>query len=448
MKKTIALLAVATVCLTITCGCATDDNARQTNANIAKDIGKSVTDLGYSKVVAQDLVRLVRDWKLDVWRQSISQARQQQKQASTADIARVEAEVIKELSRTIEQKIARDSAKELRYFQLSDVVTDKKAQCLGYSQLVYILGNSLGLRVTAIDVQELASRPLSAGEGHVACYVDLTDGKSVMVDLAIGIVSKPFVFREAYRAAGNYWELKQKDSLLGVHQRIRVLDRNGLVGRMYNNSAIRSCAAGDYRQALSCCTKAIELDSKNADAYSNRGSVYEKLGQLSNALSDCTKAIELDPKCATAYSNRGNAYRKVNQFAKAIPDYTNAIELDPKYAAAYSNRGVAYAESGQPGNALADYDRAIELDPTCAATYSNRGLAYLLSGQPAKAVSDYNKVIELNPKSADAYSNRGLANAMLGKTVEANNDLAKAVELNPAAKEKAKQISDQYKLGL
>ena len=130
---------------------ASADEANAFNT-LAAEIEKSVTELGYPKEVAQDLVRLVRDWKCEVWQQTLSQARQtyQQKQISAADVARVEEEVIQGLSQTIGREIAPCRAEEdLKYFYLSKVVKDKKAQCLGYAQLVYILGNSLGLRVTA-----------------------------------------------------------------------------------------------------------------------------------------------------------------------------------------------------------------------------------------------------------------------------------------------------------
>ena len=71
--------------------------------HLAVEIDKSVTELGYPKEVGQDLVRLVRDWKCEVWQQAISQARQkyQQKQISPADVARVEEAVIQGLFQTI-----------------------------------------------------------------------------------------------------------------------------------------------------------------------------------------------------------------------------------------------------------------------------------------------------------------------------------------------------------
>ncbi len=462
-------------------------SAAEANAldTLAAEIEKSVTELGYSKAVAQDLVRMARDWKCEVWQQAIGQARQtyQQKQISLADVVSVEEAVIQGLCQTIGKEIVPCREEEdLKYFYLSKVVKDKKAQCLGYSQLVYILGNSLGLRVTAIAVLELASGDLPSGEPRVACCVELTDGKVTMADVTGGFVSKSFVFLEMYRPAGNYWELKQKDNPLGIHRRIQIWNKSGLCGAIYSNLGNAYDEAGEHAQAISCFTKAIELNPKNADAYNNRGITYSKSGQLANALADLTKAIELNPKLAHAYYNRGVDYERSGQPANALADYTKAIELSPKYALAYCNRGNAYQESGQLANALADLTKAIELNPQDADTYNNRGITYSKSGQLANALADltkaielnprladayYNravaydrsgqlgnaladltKAIELNPKDADAYYNRGVAHAQMGKMAEARSDLQKAVELNPAKKEQVTKASDRFKLGL
>ncbi len=452
---------------------------------LATDIDKSVTELGYPKEVAQDLVQLVGDWKCEVWQQAISRARQtyQQKQISSADVAQMEEAVIQGLCQTIGQEIAQCREEEcLKYFYLSKVVQEKKAQSLGYAQLVYILGNSLGLRGTAIGVLELASGDLPAGLGHSACCLELSDGKVKMVDISQNLVSKPFVFRETYRAAGNGWELQQKDNPLGIHRRIQVWNRSGLRGAIYADLGVAYLKAGDHAQDISYQTKALGLNPNFALAYYNRGNAYANSGQLANALSDYGRAIELNPSCALAYYNRGAAYASSGQLSHAFSDYNKALELNPKYVEAYFNRGAAYeksgqlakaladfnkaielnphlalayynrgntyTKSGQLANALADFTKAIELNPHYAFAYYNRGVAYDESGQLVKAVSDFTKAIELTPNFAVAYFSRGLASVHMGKTAEAKKDLQQAVELNPDLKERVEKVSDQFKLGL
>jgi tetratricopeptide (TPR) repeat protein len=87
------------------------------------------------------------------------------------------------------------------------------------------------------------------------------------------------------------------------------------------------------------------------------------LRQLTEALSDYTKAIELDSKFADAYCNRGLTFARADRPIDAISDLTKAIELNPKYAVAYRNRGVVNAQIGKMDDARADLRKAVELDP-------------------------------------------------------------------------------------
>ena len=67
---------------------------------------------------------------------------------------------------------------------------------------------------------------------------------------------------------------------------------------------------GQYEQAVADYTRAIALDPRNANAYHNRGSSYDKMGRLVEAVNDFSKAIELDPRNASSFNSRGLARDK------------------------------------------------------------------------------------------------------------------------------------------
>jgi tetratricopeptide (TPR) repeat protein len=76
----------------------------------------------------------------------------------------------------------------------------------------------------------------------------------------------------------------------------------------------RACAGaykakGDKHQAIADYTKAIEANSRYADAYAARGIVYQIIGKNDDAISDYSKAIEIDPRKADTGVGRGVAYR-------------------------------------------------------------------------------------------------------------------------------------------
>ena len=120
---------------------------------------------------------------LAVWKQRHNQAKQEYEQGriSKAQLAKVEEAIAIELSQRIQQEISVDVSGE--FFDLTAVIKHKQTQCLGYTQLFYILGSSLGLSVQAINVEELVTPdPLTPGRGHIACIVDLADETTIIVD--------------------------------------------------------------------------------------------------------------------------------------------------------------------------------------------------------------------------------------------------------------------------
>jgi len=109
----------------------------------------------------------------------------------------------------------------------------------------------------------------------------------------------------------------------------------------YINHRADDYQRGQYDEAILDLNKAIEINSRYAEAYFNRGVVYGKGKQRYNqAISDFTKAIVINPAYAEAYTNRRNAYASKNQYDKAILDYKKAIEINPKLAETYNNLGI------------------------------------------------------------------------------------------------------------
>ena len=121
--------------------------------------------------------------------------------------------------------------------------------------------------------------------------------------------------------------------------------------------------------------------------------------EYGRTIADYDKLIELDSDNADAYSERGDFYYDMDEWDKAITDYSRAIELDPSYASTYFNRAYAYGERGEYDKAIADYSEVIELDPSDALAYYNRALDYLNIGQTDKAIAGMEKCVELSSGS-------------------------------------------------
>ncbi|MBF0490986.1 MAG: tetratricopeptide repeat protein, partial [Candidatus Omnitrophica bacterium] len=144
-----------------------------------------------------------------------------------------------------------------------------------------------------------------------------------------------------------------------------------------------------------------------AEDYFHRGSDYENRGDFSNAISDYSKAIELNPSYAGALNNRGSLYEKQGDFSQAMSDYNKALLINPRFEYSYNNRGLLYFEQKNFTEALSDYNKAIEINTNFSEAYNNRGALYEEQNNVTQAMLDYNKAIELNPGFAKAYYNRG-----------------------------------------
>jgi tetratricopeptide (TPR) repeat protein len=150
-------------------------------------------------------------------------------------------------------------------------------------------------------------------------------------------------------------------------------------------SALFSCASTGQKQ----------LKSRDAEVYNNRGFAYCEIGQYDQAISDFSKAIEINPRLAPAYNNRGAAYLYTAQYDQAVSDLSKALEIDPRLAHAYNNRGWAYIKMEQYDEAVSDFNKTIEIDPRLAEVYFYRAIVYSLLEEYDKALLDAIKAQKL-----------------------------------------------------
>jgi Flp pilus assembly protein TadD len=380
--------------------------------SLSKKIKQSVRELGYSEKTAGEFAQMTLDWKnyhgrlmLLALAKKLAAAKQDyaKQLLKKADLARIEAEAVDEFMEGGFFRIFPSDG----HYSLEIVIKEKKANCIGFTQLFYVLGTTIGLETQPIFIPEMFEHPMPLGVSHVACLVRLVDGKVMMVDFATKEVSEPFVFEEHFREAGIYWELKDQRNLLGVHPMVQLLDQKGLLG------CIEACRAADAIQA----------------------------GHADEAVELLAKAIEKCPKNAMIRSYRGVAYYKLKRYDEGLADQNEAIQLDPKYTAAYVNRGECYVKLRQYERAAADCTKAIELNPKSPEVYCARGVVYMMLKENEKASADFEKALEINPKFGKAYLARGGLRAMLGQKEDARRDFKKAAELDPSLKKIAEKAA-------
>lgn len=90
----------------------------------------------------------------------------------------------------------------------------------------------------------------------------------------------------------------------------------------------------DYDNAIFAYNKAIELNPQLAEAYNNRGIIYNSKGQYDLAIIDYNKVIELNPQNAKTYYIKALICNLSERNSEAIEAYTlflrYALPTDPK----------------------------------------------------------------------------------------------------------------------
>lgn len=183
-------------------------------------------------------------------------------------------------------------------------------------------------------------------------------------------------------------------------------------------------------EAIKDFDKAIAIDLEFIEAYLERGSAYDFLGQYQKAIDDYNRGIKLAPENTQNIINKGVTLGKMGEFKQSIETFTQAIIIEPENSSAYGNRGLARDLAGDTLGALQDFNKSIELDPTSYKTFFNRALTKRKLNDIEGAITDLTKVIELKNDNGSAYYLRGEYFLLINKPQDACNDFKMAAQFN------------------
>lgn len=133
-----------------------------------------------------------------------------------------------------------------------------------------------------------------------------------------------------------------------------------------NNQGVNAISSGNFPQAISYFTKAINTNPALAEAHMGRGITYTQVGNYQQALPDFNQAIKFNSELTDAYFKRGLVHYKLGKLDQAMADHTKAIQLDANYGTAYLEKGAIQYQLGNPQLAVADLQKALQI-------FSNKG---------------------------------------------------------------------------
>jgi serine/threonine-protein kinase len=187
-------------------------------------------------------------------------------------------------------------------------------------------------------------------------------------------------------------------------------------------------------EAINAFTRVIEIRPDDANAYLQRGSALQALGQTTRAHADYDRSIALEPN-APAYSNLGFLDYAQGRYADAVQAFAAAIKLRPKRAVYHRNLGDAYLKLKRDDEARAAYLTAITLtqdalivNPNDATALSQLAVYEAKVGRSSDARRHADEAVARNASSPEVLFRRGVALALSGDDGAAVSALKDAVD--------------------
>ena len=110
-------------------------------------------------------------------------------------------------------------------------------------------------------------------------------------------------------------------------------------------------------------------------------------GDMLGAIDTYKAALAILPDRADALSNLGAAYVRLGQFEDAIAQYEAALKVDPINESVRMNLALAYYKSARPSQAIAQLKRVVASNPEAKNAYLILADCYLQTGQDQELIT-------------------------------------------------------------
>ncbi len=166
-------------------------------------------------------------------------------------------------------------------------------------------------------------------------------------------------------------------------------------------------------QAREDCSRALEVDPGNAQAWMLCGFLYDIEGIDNKALEYFHKAIALDPTYFRPYQFLGGFYNVRTQYAEAETQYRKEVEYALNDMDGLSDLGSVLTEQGKYTEAEETFRKALSIKTT-PASLNNLGATLAFMGRDAEALPYYRQAAALEPSNYSYWINLGDVERRLG----------------------------------
>jgi tetratricopeptide (TPR) repeat protein len=187
---------------------------------------------------------------------------------------------------------------------------------------------------------------------------------------------------------------------------------------------------GETEEASEFFDRALELDSKLAEAWFEKGLIISDRGDWSKATDCFHHAVAASPNYSPAHLALGEMALRMGDFESAANELTVTLRLDPNSAGAHQGLGLIALQEGKPDAAADEFRSALNIRP--GDVDAEEGLARAFSAQHkwSDAVPLLKTLVAANPNSIEETTSLGTALSNIGDKAGAAEQFARARELS------------------
>jgi TolB-like protein/DNA-binding winged helix-turn-helix (wHTH) protein/Tfp pilus assembly protein PilF len=184
------------------------------------------------------------------------------------------------------------------------------------------------------------------------------------------------------------------------------------------------------RQAEEAATKALQLDSGLAEAYSALGYVKHFNWEWTAAEQNYKRAIELNPSYANGHNFYASYLMSRGRIDESIAASNRARELDPFSLSISAQRGFLFENARRYDEAIEQLRNVIAMDSNHYQALWILGHTYAANKQFDEAVVTAEKAVAVSERTPGALGMLGLTYGLAGRKAEATKVLNELLELN------------------
>ena len=222
--------------------------------------------------------------------------------------------------------------------------------------------------------------------------------------------------------------LRRLKNLIGIGNDGKSLIRDEAL--LWYNRGFDHNASGNYKEAIKCLDKAIELKNDYVKAWISKSFSYRCLNRYDIALQCCDRALDLNSHDAYAWSKKARILYELNLYDESLSCYDKALKIKSYDHETLAGKGKCLFKMNKYKAAIECYDKALKTHPDRYSLWYGEGLSYQHLKMYKQAIKCYDNAILLNSRDGDLWFNRARCKIIDKQIQEGFQDLEHAFATN------------------